>query len=129
MLGSDSALAASAESHSASWPLQDDVEVHAENTGEGVVLDSQIDVLLDSEAEVAGVREVLLLEFTVLNLQSSLEDFVGLLSADGHVHGNLLVSLDAETSDGEAGSRGDGLLACEILQHFAGCVKLMEYPW
>ena len=33
--------------------LEDDVEVHAENTGVGVVLDAEIDVLVNTKAEVA----------------------------------------------------------------------------
>jgi hypothetical protein len=53
VLGADGGFAASSESHSASGSLQHDVEVHAEDTGEGVVLDSEVDVLLDTEAEVA----------------------------------------------------------------------------
>lgn len=32
---------------------EDDVEVHAENTGVGVVLDAEVDVLVNAEAEVA----------------------------------------------------------------------------
>ena len=32
---------------------EDDVEVHAENTGVGVVLDSEIDVFVNTEAKVA----------------------------------------------------------------------------
>ena len=53
MLGANGALAASSKSDSASGALEHDVEVHAEDTGEGVVLDTQIDVLLDAESEVA----------------------------------------------------------------------------
>ena len=38
--------------HSLSSSGEDDVEVHAENTGVGVILDSQINVLVNSESEV-----------------------------------------------------------------------------
>jgi hypothetical protein len=55
VLGANRALAASAQTHSASGSLQDDVEVHAEDTSEGVVLDTEVDVLLDTESEVACV--------------------------------------------------------------------------
>ena len=57
MLGANGAFAASSESNSASGALEDDVEVHAEDAGEGVVLDTQVDVLLNAEAEVACMRE------------------------------------------------------------------------
>lgn len=55
MLGSDSAFASSSETNSASWSLEDDVEVHTEDTSEGVILDTQIDVLLNTETEAAGI--------------------------------------------------------------------------
>ena len=38
---------------SLSWSGQDSVEVHAEDTGVGIVLDSEIDVLFDSKSEVS----------------------------------------------------------------------------
>ena len=51
MLVTNCCRASSSETNSASWALQDNVEVHAEDTGEGVVLESEIDVLLDTESE------------------------------------------------------------------------------
>ena len=51
MFSSNSAFASSAEGDSASGTLENDVEVHAENTGEGVILDAEIDVFLDTETE------------------------------------------------------------------------------
>lgn len=129
MLGSHSALASPTEANSASGSLEDDVEVHTEDTGEGVVLDAQIDVLLDAEAEVSSIREVLLLEFSVLDLETSLQNLICLLAADGHVHGDLFVPLDAETSDGESSSGGHGLLASEIFQDLASCIRWIGYPW
>jgi hypothetical protein len=56
VLGTDGSFASSAEADSASGALEDDVEVHAENTSEGVVLESQIDVLLNTEAEATWLR-------------------------------------------------------------------------
>ena len=51
MLGSDGGFASSSEANSASWAFQDDVEVHAEDTGEGIILDTKIDVFLNTESE------------------------------------------------------------------------------
>ena len=56
MLGANGAFAAASESNSASRALEDNVEVHTEDTGEGVILDTQIDVFLNTESEVACIR-------------------------------------------------------------------------
>ena len=68
MFGSDSAFASSSKANSASWSLEDNVEVHTEDTGEGVILNTQINVLLNTKTKAAGVRKVSLLEFSILNL-------------------------------------------------------------
>jgi hypothetical protein len=39
---------------------------------------------------------------TTTNLQTLLDDLLGLLAADGHVHCNLLVAADAEAAHGVA---------------------------
>ena len=57
MFGSNCGFAASPESHSAAWSLEDHVEVHAEDAREGVILDTQIDVLLDAESEVSYILQ------------------------------------------------------------------------
>ena len=49
----------SSSSDSLSSTGEDDVEVHAVNTSGGVVLDSEIDVLIDTEAEVAYIIYIL----------------------------------------------------------------------
>ena len=41
-----------------SWSTHDDVEIHTENTDSWVVLDTEINVLLDTETEVTGCGEV-----------------------------------------------------------------------
>ena len=51
-------------------------------TGGGVVLDAQVDVLLDAEAEVAGLAEVGSLELVLLHLEAALEQVLRLLAAD-----------------------------------------------
>ena len=61
---------------------EDDIEVHAEDTGGGVVLEAEIDVLGDAEAEAAGVGEVLLLQLVLLDLEGAVEDLVGLEATD-----------------------------------------------
>ena len=103
MLGSDSALASSAQTYSASWALQDHVEIHAENTSEGVILDAQINVLLDSKSEASGVREVSFSQFSVLYFKSSFKDFVGFLTSHGYMGSDFFIPLNSEASDSVSG--------------------------
>jgi hypothetical protein len=85
-----------------------------------VVLDAQVDVLADTEAEVARLGEVLLAELVLLDLEATLEDLLGLGAADGDVDGDLLVPPDAEGSDGVAGLAVDGRLTAQLLEHLGG---------
>lgn len=71
MLGADSAFASSSEPNSASRSLQHYVEVHSENAGKRIILNAQVDVLLDTEAEAASVGEVSLLKLTILDFEAS----------------------------------------------------------
>ena len=79
------------------------VEVHAVDTNAGVVLDTKIDVLADTEAEVAGLGEVALAELVLLDLETTLKDLLGLGTTDGNVDGDLLVTTDTEGTDGVTG--------------------------
>ena len=97
--------------------LEDDVEVHAVDAGAGVVLEPEVDVLADAEAEGALLAEVVLVELELLDADAALEDLPRAVAADGRVDGDLLVAADAEGADGEAGLRLDGLLAGELLEH------------
>ena len=120
MLGTDCAFTSSSQSNSASWSLEDDVEVHTENTGEGVILDTQVNVLLDTESEAAGIREISLFQLSVLDLETSLQDFISFVTSDCNMNFDFLVSLDAEASNCESSSRWDWLLTGQIFKHFAG---------
>lgn len=79
------------------------VEVHAVDTNAGVVLDTKIDVLADTEAEVAGLGEVALAELVLLDLETTLQDLLGLGATDGDVDSNLFVTTDTEGTDGVTG--------------------------
>lgn len=93
------------------------VEIHSENTDTGVVTRTEIDVLLDTETEVSGLREVLAAELVLLDLETTLKNLLCLGAADGDVNGNLLVTTDTECSDGVAGLGGDGCLAGKLFEH------------
>ena len=89
--------------HTTTRTGQLDVEIHTENTSVGVVLDSEINVLVDTESEVSRIGEVLLHELVLLHLQTALQNLQSLLTTDGDVHGDLLVTADGESTDGETG--------------------------
>jgi hypothetical protein len=55
VLESDSSLLLLPLGDTHTGSAHDDVEVHSEDTDSGVVLDSQVDVLLDTETEVSGL--------------------------------------------------------------------------
>lgn len=100
---SDLGLAAPALGNTLSWAGHAAVEVHSVNSNRWVVLDAEIDVLGDTETEVAGLREVALAELVLLDLESTLKDLLSLWAADSNVHSNLLVTTDTEGTDSVAG--------------------------
>ena len=107
MLGSNSWFASSSQSNSASWSFKDNVKVHTENTSEWIILDTQINVLLNTETETSSIWEIDFSQFSVLDFKSSFENFISLVSSDSDVSGDFLVSLNTETSDGESCSGMD----------------------
>jgi len=98
-------------------------EVHSEDTDSGIVLDSHINVFVDSESKVTGSREVLFLQLVLLDLQTTLEDLLGFGSSDRDVNGDLLVTTDTESSDGVTGLRGDGSLTSQLFENLGGTSK------
>ena len=99
----DSAVSGLSSGHSGTGSGEDDVEVHTEDTSGRVVLDAKIDVLRDTEAEVAGVGEVGGEQLVFLHLQASLEDLGSLLASDSAVASDLFVSSDTEGTEGVSG--------------------------
>ena len=99
---------------------EDDVEVHTVDTGGGIVLDTEIDVLVDTEAEGAGAGEVVGAEFVLLDLEALVEEVHGLLSTDGDVGGDLFVTADTEGANSDAGTGEDGALVAELLEDLGG---------
>ena len=69
------------------------------------------------------IGKVFLSEFVLLDLQASLQEFLGLISTDSHVHRDLLVPLNTEGSDCVAGLGLDGNLLCQVLEHFGSLGK------
>lgn len=99
---------------------EDDEKVHSVNSSAGVVFDSQVDVLVDAKPEASRVAKVDRLQLVLLHREPALDQLHGLLTADGDVACNLLITADTELADGEPGLGEDGLLAGELLQHLGG---------
>ena len=49
---------------------EDDVEIHAENTSVGIVLDSEINMLINTESEVTYLILILIFLFKFYNIKS-----------------------------------------------------------
>jgi len=94
------------------------VEVHSVNSNGWVVLDAQIDVFADTEAEVASLGEVASPQLVFLDLETTLQDFLSLWTPNGDVHGDLLVTTDTECSHSVAGLAVDWSLTAQLLEHF-----------
>ena len=71
------------------------------------------------------IGEVSLSEFELLNTESSLEEIFGLLTSDGDVDRDFLVSLDTEGSDGVSSLGFDGGLIAEIFKDLSGLGELI----
>jgi hypothetical protein len=101
--GADSALGAAAAGDALTRAGHDGVKVHAVDTNRRVVLDAEINVLADAEAEVASLREVALAQLVLLDLETTLEDLLGLGATDGDVDGDLFVTADTEGTNSVSG--------------------------
>lgn len=116
--GTDTAVGLSASGDALARAGHTDVKVHAVDTDRWVVLDTQVNVLVDTESEVAGLGEVALAELVLLDLEATLENLLGLWSADGDVDGDLFVTTDTKGTDGVAG------LACRKIVSVFCCIDL-----
>ena len=100
------------------WAVHDDVEVHTEDTDTGVVTGTEIDVLLDTETEVASLGEVAAAaELVLLDLEATLKNLLRLGPTDRDVHRDLLVTTDTELTDGVPRLGRHGGLTGKLLQH------------
>lgn len=68
VLIADSALSSLPVRHTVARPGQHHIEIHAIDPNTWVILDSQVNMLLNSEAKVTLIREVLLSELVLFNL-------------------------------------------------------------
>ena len=67
VLCSYSAFASSSKANSTSWSFKDNIEIHTKNTSKWIILDTQINVLLNTKSKATSVREVSLFQLSVLD--------------------------------------------------------------
>lgn len=77
-------------------------------------------MLGDTETEVTSLGEVALAELVFLDLETTLEDLLGLGATDGDVDRDLLVTTDTEGTDGVTGLGVDRGLTGQLLKHLGG---------
>ena len=69
-------------SNSISRADENNKEVHAENSSGGIVLQTQIDVLVDSESKASSAGEVSALELVFLYFQTTIKNFLSLITTN-----------------------------------------------
>jgi hypothetical protein len=99
------------------------VKVHSVDTDRRVVLDTQVNVLANAEAEVASLAEIPLAQLIFFDFQSSLQNFLGFWAAYGDMHGDLLIASDTKRSDSVSSLACFplGVLLCESAVTRAHC--------
>lgn len=97
-----------------------DVKVHTKDTDTGVVLDTHVNVLRDTETKVARFGKVALLELVLLHLETTLKDLLSLRTTYGNVAGNLFVTADTETTKRVASLARHGRLTRQLFKHLGG---------
>merc|ERR1719500_2461160 len=116
---SDTASLAAPVSDVLAGTAEHNIEVHTVDTNAGIVLDSQVNVLLDSKSKVSFGGEVLLPELVLLDFESSLQDLLSLGSPDSAVDGDLLIPSDAEGADSVPSLGEHGSLPSKRFQHLS----------
>ena len=79
------------------------VEVHSVDANSRVVLDTQIDMFTDTEAEVSRSRKILFPQLVFLHFQTSLYNFLCFGSPNCDMNSDLLIAANAECSDSISG--------------------------
>ena len=63
------------------------------------LLDSKIDVLLDTKTEAARFAEVATQQLVLLHLQATFQELHGFLATNSHVASDLLITPDSKGTD------------------------------
>merc|ERR1719244_251612 len=94
-------------------------EVHSVDTNARIVLDTKINMLLDSETKVSIVRKVFLPQLVLPNFEATLQDLFRLRSSHSAMDRNLLIPTDTKGTNCVAGFGEYRRLPGQRLQHLA----------
>ena len=115
--GDDACAYKNVRSEHYTWATKDNIEVQAVDTNGGVVLDTKINVFLNTKTKVSGVTEVVFPQLIFPNFQPSFKDFFSFGSTDRAVDSDLFVTTNTERTHSVASFGEDGLLARKLFQH------------
>lgn len=127
MGGTDTSLVVLSLGDTVAWAAKDDEEVHTEDTDGWVVLDAEIDVLSDTEAEVAVLGEAALWKFVGLDTEGTLDDIDGLVATDGNLGRDVLTTTDTEATDSQTGLAVGWLLIGELGEDLGDLGELIAF--
>lgn len=125
--GTNAGLVVLSLGNTVSWAAEDDEEVHTEDTDGWVILDAEIDVLSDTEAEVAVLGEAALWELVGLDTEGTLDDIDGLLATDGNLGRDVLTTADTEATDGQTRLAVGWLLVSELGKDLGNLGELIAF--
>jgi hypothetical protein len=77
-----------------------EIEHQPQLCGKNDLLDSKINMFLDTETEATRFTEVATEQLVFLHLQATLQELHGFLATNSHVACNLLITPDSEGADG-----------------------------
>lgn len=117
---SDAVLAVLPLGDTSSFTGQYNVKVHSVNTDTWVVLDSHVDMLVNSESEVTRVAKVLGQDLVVLAAKSKVDELHGTFTADSHVARDVLVTTDRKGTDSVASLGEYRLVTGKLLEYGGG---------
>merc|ERR1712134_179172 len=116
MAEANSRSASSSLADSSTWSTKDNEKVHTKDTNRRIVFDAQINVFLDTESKRTSFRKVVSLQFVFFDFEARFQDFFGFGASDSDSAGDLFISSDTESSDGQSGLGEDGGLAGQGFQ-------------
>ena len=123
MFRSDPGVLGASVSNSVPGSTQDYIKVHTVDTNAGVVFDTQIDMFVNTETEVALLGETPLPQLVLLDLEASLEDLLSFGTTHCAPTRDLLVTSDTKGSDSEASFGEAGFLAGQLFQDFSSACQ------
>lgn len=99
------------------WPAQHNVKVQTVDTDRRIVLDTQINVFLDTETKVAGGGEVVTSQLVFAHFEATFQDLLGLGTTHCAMDSDFLITPDTERTHSVTSLREHWLLTSQLFQH------------